>query len=75
MGNAHFPQIYSTEEALPMANRVRTHVPCPSCEEIITFVDPPKLNTKVICPHCRVELVVVEIEPVELDWVDKKKGD
>jgi hypothetical protein len=54
-----------------MANRVKERIPCPSCEELITFVDSPKLETKIRCPHCRVDLVVVEEDPIELDWDDK----
>ncbi|MDF1513667.1 MAG: hypothetical protein P1S60_07655 [Anaerolineae bacterium] len=58
-----------------MANRVRTRVPCPSCEELITSVDQPKLHTKIKCPHCKVDLVVVEIDPVEFDWDDMEEFD
>jgi formylmethanofuran dehydrogenase subunit E len=54
-----------------MANRVRERVPCPSCEELITFVDRVQIDDKITCPHCRVDLVVVEVNPIELDWDDK----
>ena len=30
----------------------------------------PKLDQKVRCPHCRTDLIVVEVEPIELDWDD-----
>ena len=56
-----------------MANRVRDRVPCPSCEDLITFVDRPKVDGKIRCPHCGVDLIIVEIDPIELDWDDEKR--
>jgi DNA-directed RNA polymerase subunit RPC12/RpoP len=43
---------------------------CPACDESIILNAEPKLDQKVRCPHCRTDLIVVEVEPVELDWDD-----
>jgi DNA-directed RNA polymerase subunit RPC12/RpoP len=43
---------------------------CPACDESIILNAEPKLEQKVRCPHCRTDLIVVEVEPVELDWDD-----
>ena len=43
---------------------------CPACDETIIMNAKPKLDQKVRCPHCRTDLIVVEVEPVELDWDD-----
>lgn len=43
---------------------------CPACDETIILNTQPKLDQKVRCPHCRTDLIVVEVDPVELDWDD-----
>lgn len=58
-----------------MANRIQSRVPCPSCEEFIIFKDRPQLEDKIRCPHCRVDLIVVEVDPIELDWEDYDEAD
>ena len=41
---------------------------CPDCDEEMTFNPHPRLGQKVICPHCDVELEVISVDPLELDW-------
>jgi len=43
---------------------------CPACDETVILNTPPKLDQKVRCPHCRADLIVIKVEPVELDWAD-----
>ncbi len=43
---------------------------CPACDESIILNTEPKLDEKVRCPHCRTDLLIVELDPVELDWDD-----
>ena len=43
---------------------------CPACDETVILNAQPKLDQKVRCPHCRTDLIVVEVDPVELDWDD-----
>ena len=42
---------------------------CPDCDGKITFDSNPKVGTKLVCPHCDAELEVIDVNPVELDWV------
>lgn len=41
---------------------------CPDCDEEITFNPHPRLGHKLTCPHCDVELEVISVDPLELDW-------
>jgi hypothetical protein len=58
-----------------MSSRLKIRVLCPSCEEFIYFRDRPELDEKIRCPHCHVDLIVVETNPVELDWDDYEEED
>jgi hypothetical protein len=62
-------------EEASMTNRDKIRVPCPSCEEFIYLRSRPQLDDKIRCPHCRVDLVVVDLNPVELDWDDYEDED
>jgi lysine biosynthesis protein LysW len=42
---------------------------CPDCEERIVLNGHTKVGQKLACPHCRAELEVIGIDPLELDWV------
>ena len=42
---------------------------CPDCEEGINFGSRPRIGQRVSCPHCGADLGVIEISPIELDWV------
>jgi lysine biosynthesis protein LysW len=43
-------------------------IPCPECEEDITFTTPPQLNQKVTCPECWADLKVISLDPVQVTW-------
>lgn len=42
---------------------------CPNCDEVVRFSSPPKLGQRVTCPFCQEALEVVELKPLELDYV------
>jgi lysine biosynthesis protein LysW len=42
---------------------------CAECDEDIQIPGRPRLGQKVSCPHCGAQLEVVDLEPLELDWV------
>lgn len=42
---------------------------CPSCDARIRVSNPTKLGKRVTCPSCGDLLEVVELEPIELDWI------
>ena len=42
---------------------------CPSCDEQVRISGRPEIGLEVTCPSCGDELVVVELNPIELDWV------
>ncbi|MBN1246657.1 MAG: hypothetical protein JXC32_03320 [Anaerolineae bacterium] len=48
---------------------------CPACDETIILNAMPKLDQKIRCPHCRTDLIVVDLDPVELDWDDFEDDD
>ncbi len=43
---------------------------CPSCGDDIKLSGRPRIGQRVVCPYCEAELEVIELDPVELDWVD-----
>jgi alpha-aminoadipate carrier protein LysW len=48
---------------------------CPDCGQKITLSGDARLGQEVICPHCDAELEVVEMDPLELDWIyDEDEG-
>jgi lysine biosynthesis protein LysW len=50
--------------------RIKTvAVECPDCEEKINMTGEIVWGQKVVCPHCGVDLEVINVDPVELDWV------
>lgn len=42
---------------------------CLDCEREIDLGPSPKIKQRLTCPHCRVTLEVINIDPLELDWV------
>ena len=42
---------------------------CPSCGEWVRLPDHPKIGQKITCLECEADLEVIEVNPVELDWV------
>ncbi len=50
---------------------------CPSCDARIRIGGDPDIGMRVTCPECGDLLEVVELNPIELDWVyyDDDRGD
>lgn len=42
---------------------------CPECDETIRLPGSPALGRRFACLNCGVELELINLEPVELDWV------
>jgi lysine biosynthesis protein LysW len=42
---------------------------CLDCDEKIVLYPHPRLGQKLVCPHCGVDLEVISVDPLELDWV------
>lgn len=42
--------------------------PCPDCGEKIKLWPLLKEGKELICPYCEADLMVVSLDPVELDW-------
>jgi lysine biosynthesis protein LysW len=42
---------------------------CPECEDKIIMTGKIEWGRRVVCPHCGVDLEVINTDPVELDWV------
>jgi uncharacterized paraquat-inducible protein A len=45
-----------------------TVVRCPDCKQEIELSPLLQMGEELLCPHCEADLVVVNLEPVELDW-------
>ncbi|HUN23410.1 MAG TPA: hypothetical protein PK299_09810 [Anaerolineales bacterium] len=41
---------------------------CPACDAKIRLRKTPSLGEEITCPECDEALVVVSVDPVELDW-------
>jgi lysine biosynthesis protein LysW len=41
---------------------------CPACDAKIRLRKTPALGEEITCPECDEALVVVSVDPVELDW-------
>lgn len=41
---------------------------CPDCKQEIELWPLLQVGEELLCPHCEADLVVVNLEPVELDW-------
>jgi len=50
-------------------------VTCPDCGEKIILKGIIHVGLGVPCPNCEAELEVVQMMPVELDWVQHKPED
>lgn len=42
---------------------------CLDCEHEIDLGSHPEVGQKITCPNCGVRLEVLNLEPLELDWV------
>ena len=47
-----------------------TRTICPACEEYITLTSRYNIKNKLRCPHCYADLVVIQLNPLILDWDD-----
>jgi hypothetical protein len=47
--------------------RIRTF--CLDCERSMELNANIKVGQRIRCPHCRVELEIINLEPLELDWI------
>ena len=54
---------------------METRALCPACEEYITLRSGYSMNSKIRCPHCHSDLIVVQLDPVILDWDDYDDDD
>jgi DNA-directed RNA polymerase subunit RPC12/RpoP len=41
---------------------------CPDCEREIELHPLIQVGDELTCPHCESDLVVISLDPVELDW-------
>ena len=41
---------------------------CPDCGNVIPFKIAPRMNQTVVCANCEAALVVIALNPIELDW-------
>lgn len=41
---------------------------CPDCDAEVNLGADPRLGQKITCPNCEVELEVVSLDPLELNW-------
>jgi hypothetical protein len=43
---------------------------CPYCEEVIKPPQRLKIGQRMTCPYCDEKLVVMQLQPLELEWTD-----
>jgi hypothetical protein len=41
---------------------------CPECDDDVGFKEKPIIGYRKICPNCGAHLVVIGLNPIELDW-------
>ena len=42
---------------------------CLDCERQIELDHNLQIGQRIKCPHCAVELEIINLEPLELDWI------
>ena len=42
---------------------------CPDCGETIRLKGKVHIGREIVCPHCDALLEVIDIDPIQLDWV------
>jgi len=42
---------------------------CPECGTALDLEEPPQQGDWIVCSHCQANLEVINLEPLELDWV------
>jgi len=48
---------------------------CPGCDENVYVSGTPRKGQKVYCNECESDLVVVDTDPLELDWPYEDEDD
>jgi lysine biosynthesis protein LysW len=48
---------------------------CPDCGRKIVIGPKPKKGQRISCPHCDVDLEIVGVSPLELDWPEFEEED
>ncbi len=43
-------------------------VTCPSCESKFILGVPARIGNRVVCDFCEVELEIISLKPLDLDW-------
>jgi len=46
-----------------------TIISCLSCEHAVDLGPNPAIGQRITCPNCETNLEVINLHPVELDWV------
>jgi lysine biosynthesis protein LysW len=41
---------------------------CPECDESIGLGARLHVGQQIVCPHCEIDLEVISLAPLELDW-------
>jgi lysine biosynthesis protein LysW len=41
---------------------------CPECDESIGLGAKLYVGQRIVCPHCEIDLEVISLVPLELDW-------
>ena len=66
--------IEPNKKSSEISNKMPTSI-CPECSEEV-FVDAEtEQGTKVVCDECGASLIVVGLDPIELDLKDDSHGD
>jgi predicted Zn finger-like uncharacterized protein len=48
---------------------------CPECDTPIDVGDSPFIGMKVKCRKCSANLEIINLSPIELDWIDDDYGE
>jgi lysine biosynthesis protein LysW len=48
---------------------------CPDCDGRIVLNSAPRIGKRLVCPHCDAELEIIDLDPIELDWVYEESDD
>jgi lysine biosynthesis protein LysW len=48
---------------------------CPDCDGRIVLNTTPRIGKRLVCPHCDAELEIIDLDPIELDWVYEESDD
>lgn len=48
---------------------------CLDCEREIDLGREPQVSQKIVCPYCQTKLEIINVEPIELDWIYEGPGE